>query len=191
MKSYISRKFPLETRTTDQIFDCRSLGVIIRIWVVSTVTLSSRVLLGQLLLRSYPRGNSCPQTLGRGLSSNIWSTDFGLCQSFCDRVLDRIGSVGDAEMSQHHSARPDLTDGIRNSFPCNIGGGTVDRLKHRWVFLFRIQIRRRSDANRSDYGRAQVGKNITEKIGADNNVKPVRVSHKVSREDIDVELIGS
>src|SRR3981081_3140675 len=35
MKSYISRKFPLETRTTDQIFDFRSLAVIIGIWVFS------------------------------------------------------------------------------------------------------------------------------------------------------------
>jgi len=29
MKSYISRKLPLETRTTDQILDLRSAGVII------------------------------------------------------------------------------------------------------------------------------------------------------------------
>jgi hypothetical protein len=29
MKSYISRKFPLETRTTDQIFEFRSEGVAI------------------------------------------------------------------------------------------------------------------------------------------------------------------
>src|SRR6266852_3477838 len=100
MKSYISRKFPLETRTTDQIFDFRSLGVIIGLRVFSL----SPFLLGELFLRAYPRGDSCPQTLGRGVPSNIWSTDFSLRQTFCDRVLDRIGSVGNAQMSQHHGA---------------------------------------------------------------------------------------
>src|SRR5258708_33465517 len=72
-----------------------------------------------------------------------------------------------------------------------MGGGAVDWLDHGWVFLFRIQVRGRSDVNRSHYRRPQVGQNIAEEIGADNNVKPVRVSHKVSRQDIDVILIGS
>src|SRR5258707_4344493 len=100
MKSYISRKFPLETRTTDQIFDFRSLGVIIGLWVLSL----SPFLLGELLLPAYSRGDSCPQTFGRGVPSNIWSTDSSRRQSFCDRVLDRVGSVRNAQMSQHHSA---------------------------------------------------------------------------------------
>src|SRR5258708_40116336 len=98
MKSYISRKFPLETRTTDQIFDFRSLGVIIGLWVLSL----SPFLLGELLLSAYPRVDSCPQTFGRRVPFNICRTNFSLRESFCDRVLNRIRSVSTAQTAKAH-----------------------------------------------------------------------------------------
>src|SRR5208282_6438727 len=38
MKSYISRKLPLETRMTDQILDRRSAEIVIGAWIVSQKT---------------------------------------------------------------------------------------------------------------------------------------------------------
>src|SRR3982074_933502 len=46
-----------------------------------------------------------------------------------------------------------------------------------------------SNTDRSDYGWAQVRENVSEKIGAYDNIKPVRMAHKVSRQNIDMILV--
>jgi hypothetical protein len=65
----------------------------------------------------------------------------------------------------------------------------MNGLKHGWKFLFGIEIRGRRDADRSDDSGTQIGENVAEKIGTHDNIKPIRVPHKMCGQDIDVELV--
>src|SRR5207244_12830843 len=65
----------------------------------------------------------------------------------------------------------------------------MDWLEHRRIFFFWIQICRRGDADRSDDCGAKIRKNVTEEIRTHNNIKPVRMPHKMGSKYIDVVLI--
>src|SRR5438874_1840841 len=65
----------------------------------------------------------------------------------------------------------------------------MDWLEHRRIFFFWIQICRRGDADRSDDRGAKIRKNVTEEIRTHNNIKPVRMPHKMGCQYIDVVLI--
>src|SRR5256885_17186724 len=79
------------------------------------------------------------------------------------------------------SSRRTKSDRSDSRFPsCDVRCRAVHGLKHGWKFLFWIEIRGGGNANRSNNGGTQVGKNVTEKIGAHDNIKPIRVAHKVS-----------
>src|SRR5438132_6722985 len=65
----------------------------------------------------------------------------------------------------------------------------MDWLEHRRIFFFWIQICRRGDADRSDDRGAKIRKNVTEEIRTHNNIKPVRMPHKMGGQYINVILI--
>src|SRR5690242_13278209 len=65
----------------------------------------------------------------------------------------------------------------------------MDWLKHRWIFFLWIQICRGGDADRSDDRGAKIRKNVTEEIRTYNNIKPVRMPHKMGSQDVNVILI--
>src|SRR5262249_12255158 len=92
-------------------------------------------------------------------------------------------------MSQHHSARPYLPDGIRYAFPSNIWGCAMYWLEHRLIFFFWIDVCGGGDTDRPDDRGAKIRKNVTEEIRTHNNIKPVRMPHKMGRQDVDVILI--
>ena len=124
-----------------------------------------------------------------GVSAYIRGANLRLGQNRRNRFLDGIGRFRDTEMLQHHSAGPDLPDGIGDAFTSDIRGRAVDRLKHRRVFILRIKICRRSDADGANNSGAEVREYVSEKIGAHDNIKPIGMTHKVSREDVDVILV--
>src|SRR5690242_7891974 len=64
-------------------------------------------------------------------------------------------------------------------------------LEHGRKFFFRIEICRRGDAYRTDNRRAEIGKNVAEEIRTYNDIKPVRMPHKMSGQDVDMVLIGA
>src|ERR1700756_5962844 len=97
------------------------------------------------------------QVLRAGVSPDIRGANLSLGQNRRNRFLDGISRFRDTEMLQHHGSGPNLPDGIGNAFTSDIRGRTVDRLKHRRVFLFGIEICRRSDADRANYSGAEVG----------------------------------
>src|SRR6202790_2889967 len=94
-------------------------------------------------------------------------------------------------MPKHHCAGPDLSDGIGNPFPCDVGSRPMDWLEHRRVSSLGIQISRRRNPDGTGNGRAQIGKNVAEQVRSHNDVKPVRMTDKMSRQNIDVILIGA
>src|ERR1700730_4049239 len=94
-------------------------------------------------------------------------------------------------MAQHHGSRPNLTDGVRDSLAGNVWRGAVHGLEHRGEFFLGVQIRGRSDADGTNYCRPEVGKDISKKVRAYNDVKPVRMTYKMSRKDVDMILIRS
>ncbi len=65
----------------------------------------------------------------------------------------------------------------------------MDGLEHRGKLPFGIEICGRSDPDRADDRGAQVGKNVAEKIRADDNVEPVGMAHKMSCQNVDVVLV--
>src|SRR5215467_11878175 len=62
-------------------------------------------------------------------------------------------------------------------------------LEHRWIFFFWIEVCGGGDTDRPDDRGAKIRKNVTEEIRTHNNIKPVRMPHKMGREDVDVILI--
>ena len=65
----------------------------------------------------------------------------------------------------------------------------MNRFEHGGKFLFGVQVRGRSDANRPDDGGAEVGENIAEKVRANNDVEPVGMTDKVRGQDVYMELV--
>src|SRR6266566_3960131 len=65
----------------------------------------------------------------------------------------------------------------------------MDWLKHRGIFFFWVEIRRRGDTYRSHDRRAKIGKNVPEEIRTHDNIEPVRMAHKMGGQNIDVILI--
>src|SRR6266702_1276198 len=65
----------------------------------------------------------------------------------------------------------------------------MDWLEHGWIFFFWIEICGGGDTDRPHDRWAKIRKNVAEKIRTHNNIKPVRMPHKMGRQDIDVVLI--
>src|ERR1700730_15872721 len=137
------------------------------------------------------RGNGFTQTSRAGFPADIWRAHLGFRENCGNCRLDGIRTFYNAEMTEHHGAGPDLADGIGNAFSSDIRRRTVDRLKHRRKFLFRIEICGRSDANGSNYGWPKIGEDVAKKIGPDHDVEPIGMTHEVSGENVDVILIGA
>src|SRR5207302_11313155 len=71
----------------------------------------------------------------------------------------------------------------------DIRGTALHTLKQGWKYFFRIEICGRRDADRSHDSGAQIRENVPEKIGAHNYVKPARMAHEMSGQDIDMILV--
>src|SRR5215475_11189524 len=105
--------------------------------------------------------------------------------------LHGIGCPFLSQVAQHHCSRPDLTDRIGDSFSSDIRSGAMDRFEHRRKLPFRIEIRRRSNANRAHYRWSEIRKNVPKKIRSNHDIEPFRMPNKVRGEDINVELVGA
>ena len=70
-----------------------------------------------------------------------------------------------------------------------MSGADLHRLEHRRIIALRVEVGRRRDANRACAGRAEVGQDIAEQVGADHDVEPVRMRHEVRGQDVDVVLV--
>ena len=65
----------------------------------------------------------------------------------------------------------------------------MDRLKQRWVESLRVQVSGRVEAKRSGDSTAQIGENIAEEVGTNDDVEILWASDKVHAEGIDVLLL--
>src|SRR5216683_6299664 len=108
-----------------------------------------------------------------------------------DRTYDCSGGGGVPEVFEHQRSRPDLTDRVGDTLAGDVRRRAMNRLEGRRINAFRIDVRRRRDADRAAHRRAQVGKNVTEQVGADHHVEPIRMLYELGAQDVDVELIGS
>src|SRR5215469_1083415 len=151
MKSYISRKFPLETRTTDQIFALRSEELSMgfqcrrdilfpnprgkgkrncRRRLIQDEAMLKTGLVAGLLMSAHLRGNRHSQFIGRGGTSDIRGPHVSLSQDCRDSGFHSVGGLRLAQMAEHHSAGPNLPDGISDSFSRDVWSGAVNRLEH-------------------------------------------------------------
>ena len=136
-------------------------------------------------------GDGVADLFRTGISADIGSADFRSSEHGCDSFFDRVGGLGSAEVTQHHRARPDLSNRVRDPLPGDVRRRTVDGFKHRREFILRIQIRGGSNADGADNRGAEIGENIPKKVGTHDNIEPVGVADKMRGEDVDVELVGA
>ena len=61
-----------------------------------------------------------------------------------------------AQVLEHHRARPNLTDGIGDTFTGNVRRGAVYRFEHRGEIFIGIDVCARRDRDGPRYGRAEV-----------------------------------
>ena len=95
-----------------------------------------------------------------------------------------------AEVFEHHRARPDLADWIGDAFAVDVGRRPVHGFEQRRKFTFRIDVGRRRNAYRSRAGGPEVGEDVAEQVGADNDVEPVGMHHEMRSQNVDVILVG-
>src|SRR5215510_6125144 len=67
----------------------------------------------------------------------------------------------------------------------------MDRFEHRRKRPFRIEIRRRSDADRTDHCGSEIGKNVSKKIRRNYHIEPFGMTNKVRSQDVNMELVGA
>ena len=63
--------------------------------------------------------------------------------------------------------------------------------EHRRKFPLWIEICRGRDADRPDDRGSEIGEDVSEKIGADDHVEPIRMAHEMGGQGVDVVLIGA
>lgn len=65
----------------------------------------------------------------------------------------------------------------------------MNRFEQRREIALRIEIGRRRNADSAGTGRAEIGENIAEQVGADHHVKTLRLQHEAGTQDIDMLLV--
>ena len=130
-----------------------------------------------------------PQARGVGIAAEIAGAQRAFAERALDRADDRCRGLLLAEMLQHHRAGPDHADRIGDALPRDIGRRAVHRLEHRREKAGRIDVARRRDADGAGAGRAEIGEDVAEQIGADHDVEPVRMQHEIRGENVDVVLV--
>src|SRR5882757_4595484 len=126
---------------------------------------------------------------GRSLAADV-ARARSLGEHALDRAHDGLARVLVSEVLEHHRARPDLSDGIRDVLPGDVRGRAVHRLEYRRELALGVDVARGRNADRSGAGGAEVRQDIAEEIRSHHHVEPVRVLDEVGGEDVDVVLVG-
>src|SRR5258706_12528991 len=99
-------------------------------------------------------GDRLADVAGRGLSADV-ARARSLGQHALDRAHDGPARVLVSEVLEHHRARPDLSDGVRDVLSGDVGGRAVHRLEHRRELALGVDVARGRDADRSGAGGAE------------------------------------
>src|SRR5882762_11730798 len=91
-------------------------------------------------------GDGLSDVAGRGLAADV-ARARSLGEHALDRAHDGLARVLVSEVLEHHRARPDLSDGIRDVLARDVRRRAVHRLEHRREFAFRIDVARGRDAD--------------------------------------------
>ena len=106
-----------------------------------------------------------------------------------DGAQDVGGGLWMTEMLEHHRASPDLPDRVGDSPSVDVGCGAVHRFEQRGEFALGIEVGRRGDGNGAGAGGAEVGEDVAEQVGGDDDVEPVGMADEIGGQDVDVELV--
>ena len=100
-----------------------------------------------------------------------------------------VALIAVAEEIEHHRPGPNGGDRVGDIFTVNIRRRPVNRFEQRREIALRIEIGRRRNADSAGTGRAEIGENIAEQVGADHHVKTLRLQHEAGTQDIDMLLV--
>ena len=88
-----------------------------------------------------------------------------------DGADDGRRGVGMAQVLQHQRAGPDLADRIGDALARDIRRRAVHGLEQRRMFPLRVDVARRRDADRAADRRPEIGQDVAEEVGADDDVE--------------------
>ena len=93
-----------------------------------------------------------------------------------------------AEMIEHQRPRPDRADRVGDPLAGDVGRRAVDRLEHRRVLAFRVDVAARRDAQAAGHGRAEIREDVAEEIRRHDHVDARRIGDHPRRQRVDVIL---
>ena len=129
--------------------------------------------------------------LRRGVAGEIAGAAGGGGEHLLDRAHDRGGGVRLAEMLEHHRRRPDLADRVGDALAGDVGRRAVDRLEQRRDRAIGVDVAARRDADRAGAGRAEIGEDVAEQVGGDDDVEAIGVHHELRGQDVDMIFVGA
>src|SRR5437660_1627518 len=85
-------------------------------------------------------GDDLTHVLCAGLTADVASANVCMRQDLEDGLFNRISCLLFAEMFQHHCARPDLGDRIRNPLARDVRSRSMHWLKEGRIFPLRVEV---------------------------------------------------
>ena len=125
--------------------------------------------------------------MGLGLAAEITSESLAFGEGVKDGLLDAIGVVVEAHMTEHHDGGEEESSRVGEALAGNVGGGTVDGLEDGALVT---DVAGRSETETTDETSAHVGENVTVEVGHDKNLVVVGVGVSDHLEAGVVEELG-
>ena len=110
--------------------------------------------------------------MGLGLAAQVSSEDLSFGQSVEDGLLDAVGVVVQAHVTQHHDGREKEGSGVGKALSSNIRGGTVDSFEDGALVT---NVARGSETETTDKTSAHIGENVTVQVGHDKDLVVIRI----------------
>lgn len=107
-----------------------------------------------------------------GLATEIASQGLALGESVEDSLLNAVGVLVEAHVTQHHDRAEEKGSGVGQALALNVGGGAVDGLEDGALIT---DVARGSKTETADEASAHVGQNITVQVGHDQDLVVVGV----------------
>src|SRR5215211_2839330 len=135
------------------------------------------------------RHHRVPDGTSRGRSAQVRSDD--TCRrGRLDGTHHPRRLILQTQVLKHECRGPDCRNGIGDAQPGDIGSTAVDRLEHARAAPLRVEVRAGGDAQTAADCAPQIGQDVPEEIGADNDLQCLRAEHEPGCHGVNQPLLG-
>lgn len=114
---------------------------------------------------------------GSSRTSKIRGSEESLLVNVADSLLDVLGVLGEAHVSEHHRSREDGCSGVGNVLSSNVKTDvTCSRFENSDVLS---EVGARNHSRSTDESASDVGHNVSVQVGGDENIKLARIGDKL------------